>query len=186
MTSQSGEITQIQNDNCEFDTFEKLNELLAKEKTIKIELVNLKEFKAKLKELSKAEEECKGLINKYQDESNGQFFIKDKKDLNLLVKAMGEFDNQNITCASFKIFKEKMLPYVYWFNKATKLIKNYSRALGVKSNQLNLIDCIDMRIEDSPYEKLEGNYKVLISLNEKLSIDRFKFFRTIEEGIYIK
>lgn len=71
-----------------------------------------------------------------------------------LVKAMGEFENQNITCSAFKEFKQYMLPFVFWFNKASKLIKNYSRAIGVKSSQLNSIECIDLKQETSPYKEI--------------------------------
>jgi hypothetical protein len=98
---------------------------------------------------------------------------------------MGGFDNQNITCTAFKLFKDKMMPYVFWFNKATKLIKIYSRAIGVKSSQLNLIDCIDLKIENSPYESLESNYEILRALNNHLSQDKFKFLAKTDEGKFI-
>jgi hypothetical protein len=120
-------------ESTEYDTIEKLTELLDQEKHIKIEVMHLKEFKIKLKELCKAEERCNQLIEQHLNQEQGEFYIETKAEFDMLIKAMCEFENQNISCSSFKTFGEKMLPFIQWLNKASKLIKNYSRALGVKN-----------------------------------------------------
>lgn len=136
--------------------------------------------------MSKAEQECKNLIAKYLNTQTGHFQIKNKDEMDFLVKAMGGFENQNITCSAFKDFRRHMLPFVFWFNKSSKLIKNYSRAIGVKSSQLNFIDCIDLKQETSPYKDFESNFELLMAIHTQLQTDMFKFFGSTEEGKFIE
>lgn len=75
-------------------------------------MVHLKEFKVKLKELCKAEERCKQLIEQHLSKEQGEFFIATKAEFDMLIKAMSEFENQNISCSSFKTFGEKMMPFI--------------------------------------------------------------------------
>ena len=88
------------------------------------------------------------------------------------------------------------MPYIFWTNKAVKIIRAYNRALGLKQNQLNLYDFIDessnsikyspeLRNLVNPYEK-ESNYHSMLALTADLKTPKFEFLNESEEGKYIK
>lgn len=189
-SSSSGTTSQKEDDSPsssaenEFETFEKLNELLLEESQVKIEVEKLKDFKQKLQDLQKSEDKCNELISECLNIETDQFKIDSKGQMDQLLEAREEFESKNVTSSSFKKFSEKMLPYIFWINKATRLIKQYSRALGLKNNQLKIYDQIEvenLHVKENEFEK-ENNFEALNTLCVELQTPRFKFMASTEEG----
>lgn len=78
------------------------------------------------------------------------------------------------------------MPFIFWINKAVKLIKAYCRTLGYKTSSLNLYDTIEEPEEVQNQFEMETNYETLLKLNKQLELVGFVFFKQTEEGKLIK
>lgn len=59
----------------------------------------------------------------------------------------------NVISEDFLLFQQNFQPYIFWINKSVETIKTYCRALGLKQNQLNLLETIqDSESSDSESE----------------------------------
>lgn len=159
----------------------------------------MKEFKVKLAEVRAAEEHCCALVKSntvVDTDGNEQFKIASQAIFNEFLKARQVFQNLNIVSEKFEHFQAQIMPYIFWTNKAVKIIKAYSRTLGLKQNQLNLYEFIDessnsiqyspiLRDLVNPYEK-ESNYHSMLKLTSDLKSERFMFLNESSEGMYIK
>ena len=109
-----------------------LKELQEQATTVKVEVEYLKDFKAKLKEVLATEELISSLLVKYTVE--GDLVVTDKNTLMLLLDARKQLRSHNVRSDCFCLFKSKLLPMLNWLNRANKLIKLYSKAIGLKAS----------------------------------------------------
>ena len=66
----------------------------------------------------------------------------------------------NVASITFNLFEQHLCPFIFWLNKTIKLIKQFSRALGLKNNQLNLYELIE-EYNPNPYDQVTNSYDVL-------------------------